>query len=213
MAPGYPMKLLVANVGTRYMPGVKDAIGRAVERCRETAPVDVVEQPNISMLPFFGLAWMRNRLCMRAYEGGYSHILLVENDVLIEQQDTIARMLAADRDILVPWFSFGYEEDCIVQEPVLKPGQGVQPITWAVVSCIMLRCGLRSVHPFDNMCIYLEEETHFQKWRLQGLLAFQHTDVLVTLLRKPTPLWEVDFTKVQTPGDVDPRKMKYAKRH
>ena len=210
------MKLLVGNVGTRYMPGVKAAMAKAVERCRTIAPVDVMEQPNISMLPFFGLAWMRNRLCMQAYEQGYSHVLLVENDVRFDDPDALAQLLMADKDIIVPAFDFNYEEDCKVQEPVHPWNLGVQPLRWAVVSCIMFRCAAFehiNPAPFENMCIYLEEETHFQMWRLAGVQAYQHTDAVVMLLRKPTPLWEVDFTKNQTPGDIDPKRIPYATRH
>lgn len=205
----------MGNVGTRYLPGVREGIASAVEFAKRFADVSVVEQPNISMLPFFGLAWMRNRLCMQAFEENYTHVLLVENDVIMDAFHTLTIMVEADKDIIVPAFSLQYPEDCKVQEPVLDRKQGVKEIDWSVVSCIMFKVDAfqkMSPYPFDNMCIYLEEATHFQKWRLQGVQAYQQTDVAVTLMRKPTPLWEVDFTKNQTPGDIDPAKLDYVRR-
>ena len=207
----------MGNVGTRYLPNVREAQAEAVAYAKRFADVSVVEQPNISMLPFFGLAWMRNRLCMQAFEEGYTHVCLVENDVIMEPRTLMEMVYAAPADcgVMVPSFEFGYDEVCKIQEPVNQRETGWQPIEWSVVSCIMFSIEAFqkiSPYPFDNMCIYLEEATHFQKWRLLGAKAYQQTDTYVSLLRKPTPLWEVDFWKNQTPGDIDPAKLAYEMR-
>lgn len=199
------MKVLVGNVGTRYLRGVKESIATAVELARAAGhEINVVEQPSICVLPYFGLATMRNRLLMRARQGGYAMVILLDNDVLFHYPGALGLLIDSRGEITVPLLSCA-DKSQKLQEPAPDSRQSSIPLDWAVFSCIAFNVPaleLLGSTPFIDTFCYCEEETTCQRWRLQGAVLEQRTDALVTLLRPPGHLWEQDLSKVQMPGDV-----------
>ena len=196
------VSLLMGCVGDRFLPGVKEAIAEGIKPLRASgATVDVKVQPPITVLPYFGLATMRNRLVMEAMIQGYSHLLLLDNDVILEL-GTLRSLVTARKGIVVPQYQADYPKRAKLGE-IGERGW----VTWAVFSCILFSGdALRRLGPmvFSATFCYCEEETTFQRWRLQGVTAFQaHT--MVRLLRPPTNLWQLpssEMFRLKTPGDV-----------
>ena len=204
-------RLLLGNVGTRYLPGVKETLAAAVDIARAEWEIDVVEQPNICITPYMGLATMRNRLVMRAIEGEYDRFMLLDNDVELAPSDCLASLLRGPETITIPYLVQEFAESEKLMEPVWPSGSGMKPLDWGVFSCILfssLDLDMIGMTPFTDTFCYCEEETTCQRWRLQGESIWQNTDVSVRLLRPPIHLWKQDLTRKQTPGDMNPEYLR-----
>lgn len=196
------VKVLVGCVGNHFLPGVKESISEGVKQLRDQgAIVDVKVQPPITVLPYFGLATMRNRLVMEAAEGAYTHLVLLDNDVILEPA-TLLVMVRASKGVVVPH----YHQDYPRRVKLYETGERGW-VKWAVFSCLLLAVtAFRRLGPapfVDTLC-YCEEETTFRRWRLQGIRGFQ-SNTTVRLLRPPTNLWQLppqEIFRLKTPGDV-----------
>ena len=212
MAPRVKPRLLIGCVGDRFMPGVKESIMDATEAFKRVGEAEMVIQPPITVLPYFGLATMRNRICMKAVEDKFDYLLLLDNDVTIGfsvPQLLMEQSLA----IVTPRLLQNYKRHVKLSEPEFtERDSGINLIQWQVFSCIMFSRPFLTnmVEPFLDTLCYNEEETTFQRWRLRHWKAYQATDVGVCLLRPPTNLWEMkrdDLLRIQTPGDIEVSKI------
>ena len=190
------------------MPGVKESIAGACKRFEEVGESRVLLQRSLCILHLFGIGTMRNRLCMTAAEEGFTHVLLLDNDVRLDEPDILVKLVEANKEIIVPWSDQKFKAPALLAVPSFPSGAGVLPINWACLSSIMFQVSVfEKITPwpfFDTMC-YCEEETTFQRWRLLGVPAYQQTSASVSLLRPPTNMWELKpekLLRIQTPGNV-----------
>ena len=208
MGEGVKPRLLIGCVGDRFMPGVKSSIAEAAACCKEHGiEAEVKIQPPITILSYFGLATMRNRLCMRAVKEKFDFVVLLDNDVLLNNPHIFCQMTALNLPVLVPQFYQDYVPQVKVQELNPSRDRTRNEIEWSVFSCIMFNGSfLSSNHrPFIETLCYLEEETTFEDWHLKAWRTWQDRYSSVTLLRPPTNLWELtpdQLLRIQTPGDV-----------
>ena len=152
---------------------------------------------------------MRNRLCMKAAEDGFTHVVLIDNDVIVNNPESFVSMMRMDKEIQVPDYYDATHSNMKLIDSGHAHRVGIyKKINWAVISCVMFKViifKLISSCPFHDTFCYCEEETTFQRWRLLGAQAYQNLDAFMTLLRPPTNLWELkpdQLFRIQTPGDV-----------
>ena len=200
-------RLLIGCVGDRFLPGVKESIMDATESFKRVGEAEMVIQPPITVMPYFGLATMRNRICMKAAEERFTHVVLIDNDVKLFE-GTIPALLESQKTIVVPVLHPRYQRKAKLFESVKGITNICAPIQWAVLSCIMFQTKVFakiSPWPFVDTLTYCEEETLFQQWRLQNAQGWLEPKAPADLLRPPTNLWELQQDQlfhIQTPGDV-----------
>lgn len=203
-------RLMIGCVGDQFLPGVKESIAESAETCqRHRTEVAIKVQPPITIMPFFGLATMRNRLCMTALEENFDYLCLLDNDILLSDRLALSVLTSQPNPVVVPWLFQEFPKQVKLSEPEFRDtDSGFNEIQWQVFSCIVLsRPFLEYFHgrPFQETFCYCEEETTFMRWRLGGWKAYQKTDQRVTLLRPPTNLWEFrneELFRIKMPGDV-----------
>ena len=198
---------MIGCVGDQFLPGVRESIAAAVDRVRSFEAVELCEvrvQPPITVLPFFGLATMRNRLVLEAERDWFTHLILLDNDVVV-YADAIGAMLAAGKPLVVPRYARAFEPSAHLLEP---PEASAGWVKWAVFSCLLFdlnACAALLPRPFVDTLSFCEEETTFACWDYLDVRPWLAYDALVKLLRPPTNLWELkaeELFRIKTPGDV-----------
>ena len=194
--------LLVAAIGTDFLPGTKEALLETIEETgKQGWQVAFIAVKNLCITPFQGLGAMRNWAAQEALSGNYDYLLTVDNDVLFNDKSAILQMLRRGQMILVPFYNQSYQiEDAEglpwdgVAEPLLEPDQGLLPIKWAAVSCVLYNTVVfryAGQRLWTDAMISNEEAYYFMALKNLGIRLWQDTDVRVDLLRGPTPVWKV----------------------
>lgn len=191
-------RLWIGTVGTDFEPGVYDALERAAKYVSNQGCETVLDlMSNKCVQPHHGLAMMRNWIIINGLGERATHILLIDNDILLEDETVLERLLQADKEIIIPWF----DQSCLgrpreLGKPMWGRGQGIKQIEWGVMSCILFKATIwtaRGVDPrlFQDHLAITEEDYYLSYLRLFGLTPWQDTDAVVKLLRPPTALWDV----------------------
>ena len=204
---------LIAAIGTDFMPGVQEALQAAIgETANNGWQMTFMAIKNLCIEPFRGLGAMRNWAAQEALAGGYDYLLTVDNDVLFEEKDALLRLLRRGQIVVVPWYdqrpyqkedSDGIPWDYLT-EPLLAPNQGLIPIQWAAVSCVLYNVVVfryAGQRLWTDALISNEEAYYFKALRNLGIRLWQDTDVHVSLLKGPTPVWKVLGRQNPNPGE------------
>jgi len=188
--------VFITFMGDNFMPGVKEAATAAAKRIWEmdwTGALGSVG--NLCIKPYQGLGAMRNQAIMSALNNNASHILILDNDVLLSDPDTIKKLVERNRLCIVPWFdqsSFTtVDKFRRVSWPAYYPNQGIQRLQWHTTNCLLLDlrvARLAGCRIFTDPLIVSEEAYIFEYLASCGVNLYQDTDVQVTLLRPPSDM-------------------------
>ena len=192
--------VLVACMGKDFLPGTYESIQEAVKTATaQGITVTTTAIHDLCITPFHGLGAMRNIAILRAFEYSATHVLIIDNDIKLSDPLTIVELVRADKLVVTPWFD---QTPCekgkglwqLIQEPLPKPQQGLVLLNWVAVNCILFDLTLfRLLGPrlFTDPMISNEEDYIFTYLRHYGVRLWQHTNVIVEMLRPPTKMWEV----------------------
>ena len=182
--------VLVANIGNAFLPGTQEAVEAAANVYAKTGARCVVTvQPNLCVVSPFGLDSMRNFMVLRACAASFDYILFLDNDVLLEDPETLVKLVARGQLYVVPWFDqspIGRTE--ILGNPMYDADQGMMRMEWTVPYCSLINTAafkLAGMRPFGEMPIYCKDEADSLWFTQHGVEIWQDTDVHVKLLRGP----------------------------
>lgn len=201
-------RVLVACIGSKFMDGCKESIIKAAEVYAEKAKgtCDVFIQASLTVLPPLGLGAMRNFMVERAGVQGYDYLLLMDNDVRLDDPETILKLVARGKPYITPWFdqsTLGTTHR--IADPMFTPKQGILRLSWTTPYCNLIACSvfrLTGYRPFTDSMIYCEDEYNSLHFRCYGVTIWQDTDLAVSLLRGPRLLCDtMAGLKVMKPGE------------
>lgn len=100
--------------------------------------VALEEVDDMSIMPPDAIGIMRACAGMLALDGGFEWCFMVDTDVLLEE-DTLVRLLVHDRPVVYPMVVPLQDKypGGAYSSPRLLPNVGLQPVTWAVMSCML----------------------------------------------------------------------------
>jgi hypothetical protein len=155
---------------------------RYSERAGFTVALEEVD--DMSTMPADAIGIMRACAAMAALDGGFEWCLMLDTDAHVED-DTLVKLLAHDRPVVYPLVIAGKNDKYRgpLSSPRLKPGIGLQPVTWATMSCMLFNTKV-----FNCLAPYAwhGHDYHFA----QNLAHFGHrihvdTDTVVNITRGP----------------------------
>ena len=187
-----PGSTLVAPIGVMWEPG---AWQKTVDMVMKTNEQGVCcwlhEMTDINAgIPAAHLNMMRDSACMYAHDAGFEWVLLLENDAMPEP-DLLLKLLHWDMPVVVP-----YIMDNVLKKPICAPfykkGSGLQPVQWAVFTCLLLNTKVLNCFPFTQPFNTIGIESgFFNKLRHYGHKSYQDTNTELEITRRPT--YPVDY--------------------
>ncbi len=214
-------RLLVASIGSTFMPGVRESIEAAVEAFQKSGGFAWhVTQKNICIISHMGLEATRNFILMRAQEWRMDYVALVEDDVLITDPQTFVKLVRHRVQIISPYFDqselvppdSGYRH--MLHEPLYQAKQGLLPVLWTVRSCVVFDTqAFRFIgnRPFIDTPIYDTDRYHGLYFKTCNVQWWLDTDMSVKLLRAPNPAWRFKF-RLRYPGDKTEEELTIVER-
>ena len=142
------------------------------------------ETSDMSTMPADAIGIMRACAAMMALDSGFEWCLLLDTDCQVEE-DTLVRLIGQDRPVVYPLVVANEDEwpGSGLSSPILKSGQGLQPVVWSVMSCMLFNTKV-----FNCLAPYAwhGHDFHFA----QNLWHFGHrihvdTDTVVHVTRGP----------------------------
>ena len=183
---------LVAPIGVMWEPG---AWQRTVDMVIKANKVGVCtwlhEMVDINAgIPAAHLNMMRDSACMYAHDTGFEWVMLIENDALPDE-DLLINLLKWDMPVVVP-----YIMDEVLGRPICAPfykkGSGLQPVTWAVFTCMLINTRVLNCFPFAQPFNTVGIESGlFHKLRHYGHKVYQDTNTELKISRRPS--YPVDY--------------------
>ena len=188
----------ITFMGTDFLPGVKEAAIVAAGHIWAMGwKGNVGAVANLCVKPYQGLGAMRNHAITRALRSNATHVLIIDNDVLLQAPDTIARLVNRSKLCIVPWMNQSEfttnQKYRRISWPDYYPDQGLQRLLWHTTNCLLLDlrvARLVGCHVFTDPLIISEEEYIFEYLATYGVKLYQDTDVQVALLRPPSDMRE-----------------------
>ena len=198
----YPIRCLVSAIGTNFMPGCLDNLIQSIFYANDRGfDVDFECVKDVSIKPSEGVPMMRNRAIVASLEGQYDYLFMIDNDFLMDDHSVLFRLLLSGQPLMTPWYDQSelplYIEEgefVRIQQPMIYPDQGMVPINWISINCIMFQTGIfRVTGPelFPMGIVTNKEEYIFAKLRTHGFRLWQNSDVRVKMLKPPNPAWEM----------------------
>ena len=184
-----PASILVAPIGNLWEEG---AWWRLQDMLLHTAmaghSVSLQEMRDVSLFSFEAIAMMRWSASMYARDGGMEWLLMVDNDVLLER-DTLLRLLAHDRPVVFPML-----EDLEKRWPriiaplsnpdIQEPGHGLVGVRWAAMSCMLFNVKIFNV--LTETAWRGNDYVFAQCLNYLGHRIYLDTDTVVKVVHGPT---------------------------
>lgn len=150
--------------------------------------VSLQEMMDSSLFSFEAIAMMRWQASLMARDGGLEWILMVDNDVQLEK-DTLVRLLAHDRPIVFPFLEDLSRRWPRVVAPLSGPnieesGQGLLPVRWAAMSCMLINTKIFNV--LEPTCWRGDDYIFAQALNHIGHRIYLDTDTVVNVTHGPT---------------------------
>ncbi len=187
-----PGSTLVAPIGVMWEPGAWQKTVEMVIKTNESGVCCWLhEMTDINAgIPAAHLNMMRDSACMYAIDAGFEWILLLENDAMPEP-DLLLKLLHWDMPVVVP-----YIMDNVLKKPICAPfykkGVGLQPVQWAVFTCMLMNTKVLNCFPFTQPFNTVGIESgFFNKLRHYGHKGYQDTNTELKITRRPT--YPVDY--------------------
>jgi hypothetical protein len=183
---------LVAPIGVMWEPGAwQKTVDMVIKTNKSGVCCWLHEMVDINAgIPAEHLNMMRDTACMYAHDTGFEWVLLIENDALPEE-DMLINLLKWDMPVVVP-----YIIDKVFGKPICSPfykkGSGLQPVQWAVFTCILLNVKVLNCFPYCQPFSTVGIESGlFHKLRHFGHKVYQDTNTELDIARRPT--YPVDY--------------------
>jgi len=191
-----PETCLIVCIGDDFMEGTLESIVMAAMRLRAAgiSPV-MLTIKSVCIVPNEGVNMMRNYAAIKTLEHNADWMFMIDNDFRLDDPDTILKLIRAGKQIVCPWYDQrGINGNLMerVSSPMLYPNQGLVPLTWVSVNCVLFHQSVfRVAGPeiFSGPLVTNHEEYIFAKLRTHGVRLWQDTDVYATMLRNPTKVW------------------------
>lgn len=200
-------RVMVGCVGSQFLEGCKESVLKAAEIYTQKAKgnCDVFILSSLTVLPPLGLGAMRNWMVQRACLLKYDYLLLIDNDVRLDDPETILRLVNRGKPYITPWFDQSSLSTVHrIADPMFNKGQGILKLNWTTPYCNLIDCSVFprfSYRPFTDSMIYNEDEYNSVRFRLEGVNIWQDTDLAVSLLRGPVLLCDtLRELKIMPPG-------------
>ncbi len=181
-----PGSTLVAPIGVMWSPGAwQKTVDMVIKSNQSGVCTWLHEMCDINAgIPYSHLNMMRDSACMYAHDAGFEWIMLIENDALPEPE-MLLKLLNWDMPIVVP-----YIVDEVLKKPICapfyKPGSGLQPIQWAVFTCILINVKVLNCFPFSQPFADVKIESGlYHKLRHYGHKTYQDTNTELKIARRP----------------------------
>jgi len=181
-----PGSTLVAPVGIMWEPGAwQKTVDMVVKSNKAGVCTWLHEMCDINAgIPYAHLNMMRDTACMYAHDAGFEWLLLIENDALPDE-DLLLKLLNWDMPVVVP-----YIMDDVLKRPICAPfykaGSGLQPVQWAVFTCMLINTRVLNcfpfAQPFANIAI---ESGLFHRLRHFGHKVYQDTNTELKIACRP----------------------------
>lgn len=207
--------VLIVVISNHYHPQVWHRLQDMMRYTEERGyTVALEEVDDMSIMPPDAIGIMRACAAMLALDAGFEWCLMVDTDCQVEQ-DTLCRLIAHDRPIVYPLCVALNDQYPLgpLSSPLLPQGVGLQPVTWATMSCMLFNT---KVFNCLNPYAWHGHDYHFA----QNLAHFGHriyvdTDAVVHLTRgparHPTQTWDELWARLKSAYDRrqnDPRDRK-----
>lgn len=188
---------VVTPIGVMWEPGAwQKTVDMVMHANRSGVCTWLHEMVDINAgIPYAHLNMMRDTACMYAHDAGFEWVLLIENDALPEQ-DLLLNLLKWDMPVVVP-----YIVDEVLGKPICAPfykkGSGLQPIQWAVFTCILINVRVLNCFPYCQPFTTVGIESgFFHKLRHYGHKAYQDTNTELKIAKRPA--YPVDHGGLET---------------
>jgi len=194
--------VMVACIGDKFMTGCREGIFNAthVYSVKTGGKSGIIVQKNMTVLPPLGLGCMRNFMVMMACNEGFDYLLIIDNDVLVDDEDLIIKLVATGKQYVVPYFDqssiipdatklISQNKDIYkIHEPMYRRDQGILKLKWTTpfLNLISTMCfRLTGERPFTESMIYNEDYYNSLFFTRHGVQIWQDTNTSVKLLRGP----------------------------
>lgn len=181
-----PGSTLVAPIGIMWQPGSwQKTVDMVVKTNNAGVCCWLHEMPDInSDIPYKHLNTMRDSACMYAHDAGFEWVLLIENDVYPDD-DLLIKLLNWDMPVVVPYIMDEFLGRPICA-PFYKKGSGLQPVLWAVFTCILFNTRVLNCFPFAQPFADVPIESGLShKLRHYGHKVYQDTNTELKVLQRP----------------------------
>ncbi len=201
-----PSSVLVTPIGNLWDDG---AWWRLQDMLLATAmaghSVSLQEMLDASVFSFEAIPMMRWSASMMARDGGVEWLLMVDNDVLLEK-DTLLRLLAHDRPVVFPMLEDLEKRWPRVIAPlsgpdIIEPGHGLVPVRWAAMSCMLFNTKIFNV--LEPNAWRGNDYLFAQSLNFLGHRIYVDTDTVVKVTHGPTRQASKEYDEYWT----DHRKM------
>ncbi len=184
-----PQSVLVTPIGNLWAEG---AWWRFQDMMLHTAEaghsVSIQEVNDASLFSFEAIPMMRWTASMLARDGGVEWLLMVDNDVLLEK-DTLLRLLAHDRPVVFPYLEDLEKRLPRIIAPLSGPdniqtGTGLVPVRWAAMSCMLFNVKIFNV--LAETAWRGSDYLFAQCLNFLGHRVYVDTDTVVKVVHGPT---------------------------
>lgn len=183
-----PESILITPIGNLWEP---DAWWRLQDMLLATATaghsISLQEVTDSSLFSFEAIAMMRWSASMMARDGGVEWLLMVDNDVLLEK-DTLLRLLAHDRPVVFPMLEDLEKKLPRIIAPLsapdlTEPGHGLVPVRWAAMSCMLFNTKIFNV--LEPTAWRGSDHVFAQALNFIGHRIYVDTDTVVKVVKGP----------------------------
>lgn len=134
--------------------------------------------------PRDAIGTMRATAALMAQDAGMEWCLMLDTDVILKK-DTLVRLLQHDRPVVYPYvvdLEQRYPGSTMMR-PVRKPGSGLQPVVWSVMSCMLFDTKVFNALPAHAW--YGDDFMFSQYLRHVGHRIHVDTDTIIDAVKGP----------------------------
>lgn len=206
-------RLYIGTIGDVHMPGTWEALEKASDYCVKQGIGVIVEAiANCCVTPFHGLAMMRNMAIVMGLNEGTTHIMLIDTDILVDDEQALHKLMLANQPAVVPYFDQSSLNNIYkITDPLYKPLDKPVRLQWSIMSCVMFQAQIfrNIIDPrlFSDHMAVAEDMYYWAYLKAKGIDCIQWP-VNVKMLRPPTNMWEIDkkySINVEQPDIENPR--------
>ena len=192
----YPESALVTPIGNLWKEGGWWRLQDMLFHCANNGHnVSLQEMRDTSPLSTQAIGLMRWQASMTARDAGVEWLLMVDNDVLLEK-DTLLRLMAHDRPVVFPLIEdleqrFPEEVSPLSCPPALESGQGLVPVRWSAMSCMLFNTRIFNV--LDSNAWWGTDYHFGQALNYIGHRIYVDTDTVIKVSQGPTRAASLDY--------------------
>ena len=211
----YPESILVTPIGNLWDEGGWWHLQDMLLNCANHGHnVSLHEMRDTSPLSSQAIGLMRWQASMTARDAGIEWVLMVDNDVLLEK-DTLLKLIEHDRPVVFPLIDdleqrYPEEVSPLSCPPALEPGQGLVPVRWAAMSCMLFNT--RIFNALESNCWWGTDYHFGQALNHIGHRIYVDTDTTVKVTKGPARDASKEFDEFWASNRQFNERLKYEER-